>query len=414
MPTYYPIAFQPTQFEISSGVPASGYVLKAYSAGTSTPISMYTDYTGGTSASTITLNASGYPAVSGNVVIPHLSENFKLALYATQAAADANTGAVWSVDNIRIASASYTAQDIDLGSSGVAGSLDIFPSTASKGKRHFVAANNAADYTITETNASFGQAATITLPDPGAAAANYVLSEGAATINGVKTFGSLNLHKATNAITAFAGGGQASATALTSTINSITTCATAADSVKLPTATAGSIIQVSNLGAAYADVYPTSGDLIDALAANTAIKCPVGGSIIFTCSVTGSWKSTIGRGNLPDAKFTTGTTTTTFAAGQLTGAPTVNYTNTQGTPGSIATRTATQMFTDDPNARVGNSYLLIVTNGQGSGTLTITAGTGVTLTGTMTIAANTWRMFTVTYTSATALTIQNLGLGTFS
>lgn len=114
------------------------------------------------------------------------------------------------------------------------------------------------------------------------------------------------------------------------------------------------------------------------------------------------------------AKFTTGTTTTTFAAGQLTGAPFVNYTNTQGTPGSIATRTATEMFGDDPTARVGTSYLLRVTNGQGTGTLTITAGSGVTLTGTATVAINSWREFIVTYTSATALVIQNVGTGTFS
>lgn len=116
----------------------------------------------------------------------------------------------------------------------------------------------------------------------------------------------------------------------------------------------------------------------------------------------------------PDAKFTTGTTTTTFAAGQLTGARFVNYTNTQGTPGSIATRTGTQMFGDDPTAKVGNSYLLRITNGQGTGTLTVTAGVGVTLTGTATIAINTWRDFIVTYTSATAVVMQNIATGTFS
>ena len=114
------------------------------------------------------------------------------------------------------------------------------------------------------------------------------------------------------------------------------------------------------------------------------------------------------------AKFTTGTTTTTFAAGQLSGAAYTVYTNTQGTPGSIATRTATEMFGDTPNARVGQSYILRVVNGQGTGTLTITSGSGVTLTCTMTVAANTYRDFVVTFTSATALVIQNVGIGTFS
>ena len=100
MPTYYPISFEPKQYLTASNTLASGYVLKAYSDGTSTPISLYTDYTGGTAVGTVTLNASGYPAVSGNVIIPHVAEDFKLALYATQAAADANTGAIWTVDYI--------------------------------------------------------------------------------------------------------------------------------------------------------------------------------------------------------------------------------------------------------------------------------------------------------------------------
>lgn len=114
------------------------------------------------------------------------------------------------------------------------------------------------------------------------------------------------------------------------------------------------------------------------------------------------------------AQFATGTTTTTFAANQLTGAAVTVYTNTQGTPGSIATRTATQMFAEHTNAKVGDAYILRIINGQGTGTLTVTAGSGVTLTGTATIAINTWRDFVVTFTSATALVIQNAGTGTFS
>lgn len=408
MTTYYPISFLPPFF----GTAASGYVLKAYSAETSNPINIYTDFSGGTSAATVTINASGFPAVSGNVIIPHVSENLKLALYPSQASADANTGAIYTYDDIKIASASYAVAAFAAGSSGSAGTVDIYPATASKGKRHLTCTNNTGDYTITETNAAFGQATVITLPDPVSVAASYVLTEGAQTINGVKTFGSIPLLKATNAIGAFAGGGQASATALTSSINSITICATAGDSAKLPIATAGSIVQVSNLGAAYANIFPATGDLIDALAANVALALPVGGSLFFTCAVTGSWKSS-GR-NVPDAKFTTNTTTTTFTAGELTGAPFVTYANTQGTPGSIATRTATQMFADDANARVGNSYMLRIVNAQGTGTLTVTAGSGVTLNGTATVATNTWRDFIVTYTSATALVMQNIATGTFS
>jgi hypothetical protein len=93
----------------ANGVPYSGAVLKAYQDGTSTPINLATDYTGGTLVSTITLNAAGYPAVSGNVCIPHAAENLKLALYPTSAAASSNTGAIWTVDNIQITSGANSA-----------------------------------------------------------------------------------------------------------------------------------------------------------------------------------------------------------------------------------------------------------------------------------------------------------------
>lgn len=102
MTTFFAVSGTPPQYEISSGVPASGYVLKAYAAGTSTPINMATDYTGGTLVSTITLNASGYPAVSGNVIIPHIAQNYKLALYPSASAAASNTGAIWTLDNVQI------------------------------------------------------------------------------------------------------------------------------------------------------------------------------------------------------------------------------------------------------------------------------------------------------------------------
>lgn len=98
--TYYPLSFAPTQFVNSSGVPYSGAVLKAYAAGTSTPINMATDYTGGTTVATVTLNASGYPTVSGNIIIPHIDQNYKIALYPSQSAADSNTGSIWSYDNV--------------------------------------------------------------------------------------------------------------------------------------------------------------------------------------------------------------------------------------------------------------------------------------------------------------------------
>lgn len=114
---------------------------------------------------------------------------------------------------------------------------------------------------------------------------------------------------------------------------------------------------------------------------------------------------------LSNSQFVTNTTTTTFLAGQLTGSDYNIYANTTATPGSIATRTAAQMFADIPNAQVGQSWITRIYNG-GTGTLTVTAGTGVTITGTATIATVTYRDFFMTFTSATAVTMQNIGSGT--
>ena len=87
-----PIALTVPQYEDNDGNPYSGAVLKFYESGTTTNISAATDGTGATTVSSIALNASGFPEVSGNVIIPHIDQDYKIALYPTQAAADADSG----------------------------------------------------------------------------------------------------------------------------------------------------------------------------------------------------------------------------------------------------------------------------------------------------------------------------------
>ena len=81
--------------------------------------------------------------------------------------------------------------NVDAGVSGQAGTVDIFPATALKGRVRLSAADSAGD-TVTEIkNASQAAARTYTIPDAGAAAADFVMDEGAQTLGGVKTFSSI-------------------------------------------------------------------------------------------------------------------------------------------------------------------------------------------------------------------------------
>lgn len=98
---YAPISLITIQYQNpNDNTPYSGAVLKAYAAGTSTNIPMATDVTGGTTFTSVALNSSGNPEHLGATIIPHVDQLYKIALYATQVAADADTPAVWTVDNL--------------------------------------------------------------------------------------------------------------------------------------------------------------------------------------------------------------------------------------------------------------------------------------------------------------------------
>ena len=94
----------------------------------------------------------------------------------------------------------------------------------------------------------------------------------------------------TAGITAFATGGQGSATALTSDINEISTCATTGDSVKLPTAVAGRVVRIINNGAAACDVFPWASDDIGA-GTNTAISLAAGAGVTYAAYSTTDWRA---------------------------------------------------------------------------------------------------------------------------
>lgn len=75
-----------------------------------------------------------------------------------------------------------TVTNLDAGASGTAGSLDVFPTTASKGKLTVSAADSAGDTTTTITNASQAGARTYTIPDAGASG-KFVMAGGNAAVS---------------------------------------------------------------------------------------------------------------------------------------------------------------------------------------------------------------------------------------
>jgi len=80
--------------------------------------------------------------------------------------------------NIELVGIVAIVDDVDIGSSGNVGSLDLFPATSARGKLAFVAANSAGDTTTTITNASQADAWTYTIPDAGASG-YFVMSQAA-------------------------------------------------------------------------------------------------------------------------------------------------------------------------------------------------------------------------------------------
>lgn len=69
--------------------------------------------------------------------------------------------------------------DLDAGADASAGTIDVFPATTTSGKLRIAATDNAADHMVTITNASHGQASVYSIPDSGAAAAQFVVTTGA-------------------------------------------------------------------------------------------------------------------------------------------------------------------------------------------------------------------------------------------
>jgi hypothetical protein len=114
-------------------------------------------------------------------------------------------------------------------------------------------------------------------------------------------------------VTAFATGGQGSATALSSTVynHRVTVCATAGDSVKLPAATVGQDHYVRNDGAASMQVYGQATETIDGVASATGVAQAAGTGVFYVCTTAGKWTRA--------SQLNNPTITGTVSAPQVTG-----------------------------------------------------------------------------------------------
>lgn len=92
-----------------------------------------------------------------------------------------------------------------------------------------------------------------------------------------------------DSITAHAGGTKAAAYPLTKSINRISTCATPSDSVLLPKAIAGSVVQLTNAGAKTLAFYGAGTDTIDGADTATASYLYPGESVWLVCLTAGAW-----------------------------------------------------------------------------------------------------------------------------
>lgn len=121
-----------------------------------------------------------------------------------------------------------------------------------------------------------------------------ILTGGDASVQGVSLqigAGEFLYESVADNLSAHAGGGQASATPMTAMMNRVTTVATIADSVSLPPSVNGMQVVTVNAAANSMNVFPATGEQINALGANSAFAVAGGKTAMFSCVTAGQWHS---------------------------------------------------------------------------------------------------------------------------
>jgi hypothetical protein len=152
--------------------------------------------------------------------------------------------------------------------------------------------------------------------------------------------------------------------------------------------------------------------------ATVYVPSPLPGFGVFTPATAAA---ILGLGSLLNSYAST-VTAATIAANVLTGAMTCYLNSAATTPGNQTTRTATQLYNDLcqefnlPFIPAGFTWEVIITQ-TGAGTLTLVAGTGITINGTASVAQNTTRTFVGQFTgtpSNPAFSFTSVSVGSYS
>lgn len=217
------------------------------------------------------------------------------------------------------------------------------------------------------------------------------------------------------AITAHAGGGQASAIQLNvnASYHEVTIAASVADSVKLPPATEGEFHWVKNSTTVPIQVFGSGTDTINSVATATGVVHPQGLGLIYVCLIPGNYiqfgfGAALADNNVVGALNATGSLTAALIAGGA-------ITSTSAAAVTMTTVTATAIAAAI-GATTGSMYDFAIDNSAGANTVTLALDASITapvgaVTGGNTLTITTTHkvgVFRLYFTSPTAAVIYRI------
>ena len=135
------------------------------------------------SAGTQTIATGSLALTLGNLTVAAGNIAATLGSVSAGTTVTAGTGVTATTGNIVA-----TAGNVVAGSDAHAGTLTSFPATTANGSLIISALNAGGAFTTTVRNSVMGQSSVISIPDPGAATANFLLDTGAANILAMQEF----------------------------------------------------------------------------------------------------------------------------------------------------------------------------------------------------------------------------------